>query len=488
MRERLYNLLDSTKGGPVLVIGDIILDCYLSGSVDRISPEAPVQVFEVEGESWKLGGAANVAANVKALGWEPILVGAVGQDRDAEVLRALLAREGINPGFIVADPNRPTIIKTRIIAMRQQMLRLDREKKISLSKAVAKKMLSTVRAKIKSVQGVIVSDYGKGALPPELLAELFAICRKNGKITVVDPKGKDYGRYRGAHVITPNKKEAEAAAAVEINGEAEYGAAARKLFKIAGVKSVVITRGPEGMSIFDKPSSRGLHLPAEALEVFDVTGAGDTVAAALGTMLFAGLSLEDAVRVANVAAAIEVGHAGVYAVSKKNVMDRLEADRQANGKLMTIKQAALWASGLRAQGKKIVFTNGCFDLLHAGHVRLLRKAATFGDRLIVGINSDSSIRRLKGPGRPLLHETDRLEIMSAIDCVSAISLFSESTPKKLISAIRPDVVVKGSDYAVSEVVGREIVEKYGGRVELVKLVEGRSTSNIIDTIIRRHQR
>jgi len=487
LRERLYNLLDSAKAGQALVIGDVILDCYLAGTVERISPEAPAPILNVESESFKLGGAANVAANVKAMGWEPTLIGAVGDDRDAGEIHSLLKNEGIGPAMVVKDKTRPTIRKTRVIAMRQQMLRLDHEKKEALSPAAARKMLAHARARIKSCAGVIVSDYGKGALPPPLLAELFELCRKHGKVSVVDPKGKDYTRYRGAHIITPNKKEAEAASGVEINSEADYRAAADKLFKTTRAKSIVITRGPEGMSIFGKPGAKGLHLPAEALEVFDVTGAGDTVAATLGTMLFGGFSLEDAVRVANVAAAIEVGHAGVYAVSKKAVMERLEAEKPANGKLMNNKEAGLWAAGLRAQGKKVVFTNGCFDLLHAGHVRLLRKAATLGDRLIVGLNSDSSIRRLKGSGRPLLHENDRLEILGAIDCVHAIALFSESTPKKLIAAIRPDVLVKGSDYKVSDVVGRDTVEKYGGRVELVKLAPGRSTSNIIDAIIKRHK-
>lgn len=484
MRERLYNLLESAPGGKALVIGDVILDCYLTGGVERISPEAPVQIIDVKNETFKLGGAANVAANTKALGWQPLLIGAVGRDSDAGEVRKLLAQEGISAGSIVADPTRPTTRKTRIIAMRQQMLRLDREKKDDISKAAAEKIISKAKSKIKTCKGVIISDYGKGALPTGLLAELIALCRKNGKICVVDPKGKDYSKYRGAHVITPNKKEAEAASGVEISDEKDFKAAAKKLFKITGAASVVITRGPEGMSIFEKPGSKGLRLPAEALEVFDVTGAGDTVAATLGTMLFSGFSLEDAVRVANVAASIEVGHAGVYAVSKKETLGRLEGERPANGKLMSGAEAGKWASGLRAQGKKVVFTNGCFDLLHAGHVRLLRKAASFGDRLIVGINSDSSIRRLKGPSRPLLHEIDRLEILGAIDCVSAVVLFSEQTPRKLISQVLPDVLVKGSDYAISEVVGREVVEKNGGRVELVKLAEGKSTSNIIDKILK----
>jgi len=486
MRQRLYNLLESVQGGRVLVIGDVILDCYLEGGVERISPEAPVQVFEVESETMKLGGAANVAANVAAFGWTPVMIGPVGADADADQIRALMRKDGIDPKYLVTDKTRPTIRKTRVISMRQQMLRLDKEKREDISQAAAERLLSMIRAQAPGCLGVIVSDYGKGALPKALLAEIFKLCRQLGKMSVVDPKGKDYSKYRGADIITPNRKEAEAASAVEIKGEKDYRAAAQRLQKVTGAKSVVITRGPEGVSIFEKNRKGGLHLPAEALEVYDVTGAGDTVAAVLGSLLFSGFSLEDAARVANVAAAIEVGHAGAYAVPRKAVMERLEGEKPANGKLMTVQEAARWASGMRAQGKKVVFTNGCFDLLHAGHVRLLRKAASFGDRLVVGLNSDASIKKLKGPGRPLLHEIDRLEIMGAIDCVSVIIIFSDKTPIKLITAVKPDVLVKGSDYDVSEVVGRDVVESNGGRVELVKLVEGRSTSNIIETILKRH--
>jgi len=366
------------------------------------------------------------------------------------------------------------------------MLRLDREKRGEAPKAAVEKMIRGIRDALPSCAGVIVSDYGKGALPRPLLAELFGLCRKAGKIAVVDPKGRDYSKYKGAWAITPNKKEAEAASGVEVHTEGDYQKAADRLFKITGAHSVVITRGPEGMSIFDKRGKNGLHLPAEALEVFDVTGAGDTVAAALGALVCSGFALEDAARVANVAAAIEVGHSGAYAVSREAVLEKLAGEKPANGKLMTARDAAKWAAGMRAIGKKVVFTNGCFDLLHAGHIRILRKAASFGDKLVVGLNSDSSIRGLKGTGRPLLHEVDRLEIMGAIDCVDVIVLFSEPTPIKLIAAIKPDVLAKGADYAVSQVVGRDVVEKNGGRVELIKLVEGKSTSNIIKTILERH--
>ncbi len=483
MRSRLYDLVKSTKPASLLVVGDIILDRYISGSVDRISPEAPVQVLEVTDEREVLGGAANVAANAAAMGAKVRLVGLVGKDENAASVRRLLKKWGIGSGGLVADRSRPTTRKSRVVALRQQMLRVDREKKHAISKEIGASLLQKVEKALPHCDGVILSDYGKGVAESWLLKKLFAACRRAGKRVIVDPKGNDYSKYRGAHLITPNKKEAAIASGVDIKAEKDYIKTARKLLDITGAGKLVITRGGEGMSVFSK-QGEAMTLTAEALEVFDVSGAGDTVVAALGVYTFSGLSGEDSARVANVAAGIEVGRLGAWPVSQEEIIGTLE-NGDGTSKLMNSQQAAALSKKMKARDKIVVFTNGCFDLLHAGHVKLLRKAKAMGDCLIVGLNSDSSIRRLKGDSRPLLTETDRLEIVSALDCVDAIALFDEDTPLKLIKAVKPDVLVKGSDYDVQSVVGRDVVEKYGGRVELVDLVKGKSTTGLIEKILNK---
>jgi len=468
-----------------MVIGDIILDRYITGSVERISPEAPVQVFEVASEKVVLGGAANVAANVKGLGADVWLVGVVGRDEDAKLVRSALKKLKIKSDGLVTDRSRPTTRKTRLMALRQQMLRVDREKRHYISEEIGGKISGKIGKYITSCGGVIVSDYGKGALPPRLLKRIFSICRKAGKQVIVDPKGRDYSRYKGATMITPNKTEASLATGVDIHDDNDYQEAARRIFEISKVKKMVITRGAEGMSVFDTPGA-GMRLEAEALEVFDVTGAGDTVIAALGTFMFYGAKLHDAARLANVAAAIEVGHIGARAVTIEEIASSLARREAVIGKIMNRSQAAYFSERCHLQNKKVVFTNGCFDLLHPGHVKLLRQASAFGDYLIVGLNTDSSIRRLKGENRPVLEEADRLEMLSALDCVDAVVLFGEDTPLRLIKAVKPDVLVKGSEYKINDIVGRDIVEDGGGRVERVPLLRGKSTTDLIEKIRNSH--
>jgi len=487
VRRRLYTLLKSIRPAPVLVVGDVILDRYILGAVERISPEAPVQVFEVSGEYDVLGGAANVAANVAGLGGRAFLAGVVGRDDDARLVRSILKKWRISADGLTPDPSRPTTRKTRLMALRQQMLRVDRENRHEVSREVGDRMLERIEKYLPRCGGVIVSDYGKGAAPAWLLKRLFRLCKTAGKEVIVDPKGKDYSIYAGASVITPNKMEAAAASGVDIVMERDYALAARRLFRTTGARRLVITRGAEGMSVFGADGSCA-HLKAEALEVFDVSGAGDTVIAAIGALYFSGAPLEDAAAVANVAAGIEVGHLGARPVTREEVLASLDEDGPGAGKLMTQRQAGAYASRQRALGRAVVFTNGCFDLLHAGHVQLLRQARALGDCLVVGLNTDASIRRLKGASRPLLDETDRVEILAALDCVDAVTLFSEDTPLSLISTVKPDVLVKGGDYRVVDVVGREVVENRGGRVEIIPLVEGKSTSALIDAIVHKHGR
>ena len=487
MKRRLLDILLAMRSPKILVVGDVILDRYVSGDIERISPESPAQVLDVTSEAEVLGGAGNVAANVAMMGGVVWMVGVVGRDDAASGVRAQLKKWGIRGGGLVVDESRPTTMKTRFMSLRQQMLRVDRESREDVSDAVADRMLAGVEKVVDRCDGVIVSDYGKGALTPAFLKKLFSVCRRHGKKVIVDPKGSDYRRYRGATVITPNRKEAAIASGIDIRSEADYRRAAKRIIGMTKVKSLVITRGAEGMSVFDSEGS-GVHLPAEALEVFDVTGAGDTVIAAIGVMLFSGNGLEDAARVANVAAAVEVGHVGAWAVTKEEIIGRLRADGHGEGKAMSLSQLRSFARKLRAQKRKIVFTNGCFDLMHAGHVTLLRRARSLGDALVVGLNTDDSVRRLKGSGRPVLGEDDRLQILSALDCVDAIALFDEDTPIRLIEAVRPDILVKGGDYTLDRVVGRDIVERNKGRVEIIPLSPGKSTTRIIEKILEGRSR
>ncbi|VAX23917.1 ADP-heptose synthase / D-glycero-beta-D-manno-heptose 7-phosphate kinase [hydrothermal vent metagenome] len=487
MNKHLLEVFTSIKPPTILVVGDLILDRYVRGKIERISPESPAQVLEVTDESETLGGAGAVAANVSSLGGVALIVGVVGKDKAAVLLRRQLKKWGVKAQGLVADSSRPTTIKTRFISLRQQMLRVDRESREEVSEIICEKMISKIEGMIGSVDGVIVSDYSKGALPPKFLKKLFTVCRKNRKRVIVDPKGGDYSRYRGAWAITPNTKEAEMASGVEIKSTNDCKRAALRLFDIAKVKSIVITRGEEGMTVFHS-RTKSARIPAQALEVFDVSGAGDTVIAAISLLSFAGAPLGDAARLANVAAGVEVGHVGAWAVTASELISKLSEKAHGEEKIMNAIEAAAFAAKLAAENKKVVFTNGCFDLLHAGHVMLLERARRFGDALIVGINSDSSIARLKGENRPLLGEEDRLHILSALNCVDGVALFAEDTPLKLIKAIKPGILVKGGDYTPESVVGKEVVEKHGGRVEIIPLLGGKSTSGIIEKILKKHKK
>lgn len=478
MNQRLVDALVSMRPPTALVVGDVILDVYERGVIERISPEAPAQVLEVTEEERFLGGAANVAANVAALGANVRLVGLVGRDDGAKTLRTLLGKRGIPSSGLVTDPSRPTTMKTRFMAMRQQMLRVDRERRDDADGPTAAKLLAHVEKHLGECDGVIISDYGKGALTRHLLSKIISMAKKAGKMVIVDPKGRDYTKYAGATLITPNRKEAALAADVDIRGEADYHKAAEELFRITRAKNVLITRGDEGMTVFHR-NGRNAHLPAEALEVFDVTGAGDTVIAALGVMLFSGHSLEDAAKIANAAAAIEVGHLGVRAVTKDEVLARLAPVHDGVTKTMTRKEAAKFTGKMKSAGKTVVFTNGCFDIIHSGHVEYLARAKALGDVLVVGLNTDSSVRRLKGTGRPVTGQDDRARVLSALSCVDAVTLFNEDTPLNLIKEVKPDILVKGGDYTRDTVVGADVVESNGGRVQIIPLVEGKSTTGII---------
>jgi D-beta-D-heptose 7-phosphate kinase / D-beta-D-heptose 1-phosphate adenosyltransferase len=483
--ERFLTDLNRLK---VLVIGDLMLDEYVWGKAERISPEAPVQVVEVTRDELRLGGAGNVCNNLAALGVQVEVASVLGDDADGRLLRQLLAGRGIGTAGIVLAAGRTTSRKTRVLASSQQIVRIDRETRTLINAEQEDRLLDAVRAAAPACHAILVSDYLKGVLSDTLLQALVALGRERDIPVVIDPKGSDYRKYRGATALTPNRKEAQAASGIAIVDAASLQQAGRKLCADLDLAALVLTRSEEGMSLFFR-DGREAHLPTEAREVFDVSGAGDTVLALIGVGLAAGLPLDEAARLSNLAAGIVVGKVGTSTVTAEEILEA--AGRQhpdADRKLHERQALARLLAGRRAKGETVVFTNGCFDLLHVGHVKYLQAARQLGDLLVLGLNSDASIRRLKGPKRPLIGQDERAHILAALDCIDYVVIFDEDTPLDLIAALRPDILVKGADYTPDGVVGKDLVESWGGRVELIDLVEGRSTSSIVDKILQAYQR
>lgn len=476
---RLRAALD-TAPPHLLVVGDVMLDRYLWGSVERISPEAPVPVLRLTGSSERLGGAANVAANLAGLGAAARLVGPVGDDADAQRLAAMLADLGIGEG-LVRDGQRPTITKTRIVGGHQQMLRLDQEADGPHAPAAQTALLQAALAALESLApaALILSDYAKGALPPATCQALIQRARALGIPVLVDPKGRDYSKYRGATALTPNLKEAAEACGLAGQDSEALLAGVAKLRAELALDYVVLTRGEAGMSLV---AATGIeHVATAARQVFDVSGAGDTVIATLALAVAAGLAPLEACRLANLAAGIVVGKVGTSPVALDELRQEVES-RAALSQADKIASPAALAARIaewRRRGEQVVFTNGCFDLLHAGHVSYLEQARQLGDRLVVGLNTDRSVSALKGPGRPVIHAADRARVLAALAAVDAVCLFDQDTPLDLIKALRPDILVKGDDYREDQVVGAAEVKAWGGRVALLPVVQGRSTSGII---------
>ncbi|TCJ15450.1 D-glycero-beta-D-manno-heptose-7-phosphate kinase [Parasulfuritortus cantonensis] len=463
-----------------LVVGDLILDRYLWGEVERISPEAPVPVVRLGRETVRLGGAGNVAANLAGLGLRVDLYGHVGEDFDGRALATELAAAGIAADGLLRGP-RPTISKTRVIGSHQQMIRLDREETGAFPAVEQARLLDAVRAALAAdvPDVVILSDYAKGCLPAEVCQAVIAMARGAGVPVLVDPKGSDYRKYRGATGLTPNKREAAEATGVSVRDTEALLAGVAGLVRDLGLDFVALTRGEEGLSLVRAGSQ--VHLPARARQVFDVSGAGDTVIASLAAGLAAGLGLEEAGVLANLAAGIVVGKVGTVPVEAWELareMERQGGISQAD-KICDWTRARAQVEAWHRDGRRVVFTNGCFDLLHAGHVGYLEQARKLGDRLVVGLNTDASVSRLKGPARPVIHEADRARVLAALEAVDAVVLFGEETPLDLILALRPDVLVKGDDYREDQVVGAAEVKSWGGSVALIPVLAGRSTTGII---------
>jgi len=470
-------LVHRLSDGHVLCIGDVMLDRYIYGSVERISPEAPVPVCHVRDEASMLGGAGNVVRNLAALGVSVDFFGVIGDDEAGELVRRLLAELDTVSAHLVIDDSRPTTIKERIVAGPQQLLRVDRESDYPIAPAIGEKVFEAAMAVIDDAGAVVISDYGKGVLTRDRLTTLTEAARRARRCIVVDPKGNDFTRYRGADVITPNRRELAEASRMPTADDASVIAAARSLIEHCGISNVLATLSGDGMSLISATDAR--HFPAEAREVYDVSGAGDTVVAALAGGLASGIALADAARLANVAAGIVVAKAGTAVVYPVEIEGGTTADVSGRRKFMDRDAALAKIADWRRKGEKVGFANGCFDLIHPGHVALLSKARAACDRLVVALNSDESVRRLKGEGRPVQNEHARAAVMSAFDSVDLIVLFDEDTPLSLIKDAKPDILIKGTDYAREDVVGGDLVEAHGGRVMLVELEEGHSTTGTI---------
>lgn len=477
-------VLAAVRGGfgaaRVLVVGDLMLDRYLWGEVERISPEAPVPVLRLARESATAGGAANVARNLVGLGLEVAVAGISGDDDGRACLLRLLAEQGVETGAVLADAARPTTIKTRLVGNHQQMLRIDAEAQAALGAELEERLLALIEPRLAGAALVLLSDYAKGVLSGGLCPRLIAAARARGLPVLVDPKGDDFGRYRGAAMITPNRPELARAARVEGADLDALTAAARRLRRELDLERLVLTLGELGLLAVDADGER--RIPALAREVFDVSGAGDTVIATLAAARAAGLAADDALHLANLAAGVVVGKLGTAAISASELEQAIteEAALEQGAKVCALPELLARAAGWRRRGERVVFTNGCFDLLHAGHVAYLERARRCGQRLVVGLNSDASVRRLKGPQRPLIGEHDRARVLAALSAVDAVVLFDPDTPLALIEALRPEVLAKGADYRLDQVVGAEQVQGWGGEVVLVPLVEARSTSAIIE--------
>jgi D-beta-D-heptose 7-phosphate kinase/D-beta-D-heptose 1-phosphate adenosyltransferase len=466
----------------VVVVGDLMLDRHIRGIVSRISPEAPVPVVRVTHQTASPGGAGNVALNLRSLGLEVRLAGVVGEDAAAGELMSLLTAAGIDGSGIVRAPGKPTTTKARIIGGHQQMLRLDTEEMSVPGPAIARTLLDAVLARLDGAAAVVLSDYAKGVLTPELCAAVIAAAAAKGIPVLVDPKARDWEKFRGATLLTPNRSELAAVARGPVADLAGVATEARRLVGELGLRQLVVTLSEEGLVRVD--GAGHLHIPAVAREVFDVSGAGDTVVATLAAGLAVGLHDDDALRLANLAAGVVVGMVGTVPITTDALMVAALAESQQahDAKVCDLDQLLHRIKLWRARGDRIVFTNGCFDLLHAGHVTYLEKARAIGQRLIVGLNTDRSVRAIKGPERPVNHEQDRALVLSSLAAVDAVILFDDETPLALITKIRPDVLAKGADYTIERVVGATEVQSWGGEVALVPLVAGLSTTNLISRL------
>ena len=485
----LIRFLDSWRPRRIVVAGDFMLDRYVYGDADRLSPDAPVPVLKVRRETHQPGGAANVCLDLRALRCEVACLGVVGKDQTAERLGGTLAEAGCNVTGLIGDADRPTTVKHNFIGLAQhrhpqKMFRVDEECSEPICDKVAGRLLTKARSLLKGAAVLCLEDYDKGVLDAAVCRKLIQLARRMGVPVLVDPAAvDDYSKYRGATCMTPNRTEAALATGGNgKSGRSDEFAMARTLLRKLDLRSVVVTLDKHGALLAEK-GRRAQLVPTVARSVYDVTGAGDMVLAMLAAATANGADWAPAVQLANIAAGLEVERFGVVPIDLDEILlSLLQQQHKELGKLRTLEQLLLELAAYRKQGKSIAFTNGCFDILHAGHVSYLRQARAEGDLLVVGLNSDASIKRIKGSGRPVNSQADRVQVMTELESVDYLVVFNEDKPLRLIKSILPDVLIKGADYTKSQVEGADIVENAGGRVALVPLVKGRSTTNIIGRI------
>lgn len=455
----------------VLVVGDVMLDSYWQGSTERISPEAPVPVVRIKDQSMRVGGSGNVAVNITALGGTAYLIGLVGQDKAAEDLSRLLVEQGVNDRCI-QDESIPTITKLRVLSQHQQLIRLDFED--TVRKIPPLQLHQKFDALLSQVNVVVISDYAKGTVSDA--AKLIQKALEKGLKVLVDPKKDDFSDYRGAYLITPNKKEFEAVAG-PCATQSELELKAQELIGQYALGGLLVTQGEQGMTLI-MSGKEPVHFPTHAMEVYDVTGAGDTVIAAVAAGISSGMEIEQAVHLSCVAAGIVVGRVGTAKVTQADILKMEQLSYPQRQKLCTTEEVLDFVKHARNSKKRIVMTNGCFDLLHAGHVQYLEQAAQLGDVLIVAVNSDASVKELKGESRPINALAERMTVLAGLSSVTRVVAFDQQTPEQLICEIKPDVLVKGGDYQVDQIAGRQCAEE----VVLISLVAGQSTTNIVTKI------
>lgn len=457
----------------IAVIGDFMIDHYLWGKSERISPEAPVPVVEIEKEEYRLGGAGNVVNNLLELGADVIVSGVVG--KNGNILIDLLKQKRVDIGGIFIDKNRETIIKSRIISSNQQVIRYDKETKKAITKDFEDKILGYLENNLDKLDLILLSDYEKGVLTKKLTQKIINLAGKNNKKLIIDPK-RDFSKYKNAWMIKPNKNELSFATGIDINTEEDLIKAGWKLKKELNLKYLLVTLGKDGMALF---GDKFIKIPTVAKEVYDVTGAGDTVLAALGYFLSENDDLIEAMHFANAAAAVVVGKVGSASATISEIEEiKKKFDNNVDYKIVDLKKIKQITDDLKNKNKKIVFTNGCFDILHLGHVKYLQKAKALGDILIVGVNSNESVKRLKGKNRPINDEYDRAYLLASLEVVDYVIIFNEDTPYELIKTIKPDILVKGKDYEDKEIVGSDIAKE----VILIDFIKGKSTTTIIEKI------
>lgn len=485
----LNGLVKNFQSAHVLVIGDIMLDTFVYGDVSRISPEGPIPVLSAKREDQMLGGSGNVLANLRALGCHTDIISVVGNDvAGSEISQMVREFDSATEGLII-DEDRPTILKTRYLSQSQQLLRVDHENSVTIDQNIQDKIFDYASKIIGNMQVVILSDYDKGVFAPDLIKRLIKLAKKNKIPVIVDPKGEDFSIYKGATIVTPNKKElSEATENMPVSSDQEIELAAHSLIKRSGVENVIATRSEDGMSVVSK---KGLatHLKTQALEVYDVSGAGDTVVAAIAGVIAAGGSLDDAANIANVAGGISVSKVGTAIVRADEVIKILDQDDAASSnRIAQIAEQDAAKEQIRkwqAQGLKVGFTGGCFDILHYGHVNYLNQARDKCDRLVVGLNHDQSVKILKGPTRPVNDQMARATVLGALGSVDLVVFFGaeqegqDNTPCALVEDLKPDILMKGGDYTLDQLPEGKVVQSYGGKVEIMPLYEGYSTTDII---------